>query len=501
MRKVLIANRGEIARRIITACRELGLATVAVYSDADRDAPFVYEADEAYWLGDAPARESYLAIPKIIEIARACGADAIHPGYGFLAENAEFAQACQEAGICFIGPSPEVIRLLGDKGAAKRIAEQNGIPTVPGFNPAEYVDAHTLLEQARRIGFPVLLKAVAGGGGKGMRTVWEESEFLHAAESAQREAEAAFGDPRLMIERYIPRPRHVEVQILADTHGTVLHFFERECSIQRRHQKIIEESPSPVLDDATRAALTDAAVKLARAVGYTNAGTVEFLVEETPDGLRFYFLEVNTRLQVEHPVTEMVTGVDLVHLQLRVASGEPLGLPQDAIRQRGHAIEARLYAEDPANAFAPSLGTVQVWEVPHLPHVRIDSGIVAGNTITHHYDPMIAKLIAWGENREQAIRRLIQALERTVVLGVRTNLGFLIDLLRHPAFQEGKLHTGFLEEYPLTGEPEELSLPVMAALGLAETLLRPRTQAHPVQDGAPVADPWQTLGAWQIGGE
>lgn len=501
MRKVLIANRGEIARRIITTCREYGWQTVAVYSTADCEAPFVHEADFAYHLGDAPAHDSYLAIDKIIDVALQAGVDAIHPGYGFLAENPDFAHACEQAGITFIGPRAEVIRLLGDKARAKQIAEQNGIPTVPGFTPTEPGDGQTLLAHARRIGFPVLLKAVAGGGGKGMRTVWDEADFLPAVESAQREALSAFGDPRLMIERYIPRPRHVEVQIVADTHGNVLHFYERECSIQRRHQKIVEESPSPILDEATRSALTECAVKLAQAVQYTNAGTVEFLLEETREGLRFYFLEVNTRLQVEHPVTEMVTGFDLVALQLRVAQGEPIGLTQQAIVPRGHAIEARLYAEDPENDFAPSLGTIRAWETPHLPYVRFDTGVAPGTAITHHYDPMIAKVIAWGQDRPQAIQRLVHALERTVVLGVRTNLGFLIDLLQHPDFQAGKLHTGFLLENPITGKPTELPTPVLCALGLAETLARPTRQAVATTDGTPLADPWQTLGAWRIGEE
>lgn len=500
VRKVLIANRGEIARRIITVCHEMGLRTVAVYSEADREAPFVYEADEAYLLGPAPATESYLAIEKILEIAHRSGAEAIHPGYGFLSENPDFAQACESAGIRFIGPRAEVIRLLGDKGRAKEIAQRNGIPTVPGFTPTEPMDAPSLLEQARRIGFPVLLKAVAGGGGKGMRTVWEESEFLPAVESAQREALSAFGDPRLMLERYIPRPRHVEVQIVGDTYGTVIHLFERECSIQRRHQKIFEESPCPVLDPATREALTASAVKLAQAVGYTNAGTVEFLVEEAPDGLRFYFLEVNTRLQVEHPVTEMVTGIDLVHLQLWIAEGHPLPFTQDAIRQRGHAIEARLYAEDPTNAFAPSLGTIMAWELPHLPHVRLDTGVTMGTTITHHYDPMIAKVIAWGTDRTTAIQRLAHALKQTRILGVRTNLGFLIDLLHHPDFVAGRLHTGFLSEHALTGEPTEIPLPVLCALGLAETLARPARQTSVRSDEPVISDPWQTIGAWQLGG-
>ncbi len=506
-RKVLIANRGEIARRILTACHEMGIRAVALYSEADKDAPFVYEADEAYLLGDAPPSESYLAIEKILTIARQAGADAIHPGYGFLSENPDFASACEQAGIAFIGPSASVLRRLGDKGEAKRLAERAGVPTVPGFIPHKPLTPDQLLQKARQIGFPLLLKAVAGGGGKGMRIVEHESEFLHAAESASREAEGAFGDPRLMLERYLPRPRHVEVQILADQHGKVLHLFERECSIQRRYQKMIEESPSPALDMETRAALTDAAVRVAQLAGYTNAGTVEFLLEETPDGARFYFLEVNTRLQVEHPVTEMVTGLDLVQWQLRIATGEPLPFEQDEIVQRGHAIEARLYAEDPSNDFAPSLGTLTVWHAPHLPGVRIDSGVERGSVITHHYDPLLAKIIAWGTDREQACQRLVYTLQRTAILGVRTNLAFLIDVLSHPEFQAGRLHTGFLQEHPELLKPSEEVPPevlvALAVLGAADYPPFARAtdwlQGRDARaSGAPSV--WQRLGRWRLGG-
>ncbi len=505
-RKVLIANRGEIARRVITACRELGLRTVAVYSEADRFAPFVQEADEAYLLGDAPVSESYLAIDKILTIAQQAGADAIHPGYGFLSENPDFAQACEQAGITFIGPPASVIRLLGDKGEAKRLAERAGVPLVPGFIPQAPLTPEALLTHARAVGFPLLLKAVAGGGGKGMRIVNDESEFLLAAESAAREAQGAFGDPRLMLERYLPRPRHIEVQILADQHGKVLHLFERECSIQRRYQKIIEESPSPALDPATRAAITDAAVRIAQAVGYVNAGTVEFLFEETPDGARFYFLEVNTRLQVEHPVTEMVTGLDLVHWQLRIAMGERLPFNQGDIEGRGHAIEARLYAEDPANEFAPSLGTLSVWQMPNLPGVRIDSGVERGSVITHHYDPMLAKIIAWGADREQARQRLLNALQQALVLGVRTNLELLIEILRHPAFQAGELHTGFLRQHTeLLTPPADVPDVVLVGLATLAALPRSRVATPSRLGGTPdqdrrVINVWEQLGRWRLGG-
>jgi 3-methylcrotonyl-CoA carboxylase alpha subunit len=499
LRKVLVANRGEIARRVIQACRELGLRSVAVYSDADTNAPFVHEADEAYLLGDAPPRESYLNIERILQIARQSGADAIHPGYGFLSENAAFAEACVDAGIVFIGPRPEVIRLLGDKGEAKRAAERAGVPTVPGYNPKHAATPDELLHAAKQIGFPVLLKAVAGGGGKGMRIAESPDALLELAESAAREALNAFGDPRLMLERYLTCPRHIEVQILADQHGSTIHLYERECSIQRRHQKILEESPSPALSPETRAAICDAAVRLAETVGYTNAGTVEFLYEQTPDGERFYFLEVNTRLQVEHPVTEMVTGVDLVHWQLRIAAGERLELETPS--QRGHAIEARLYAEDPENDFAPSLGTLVAYQQPHLPGVRFDTGVEIGSVITHHYDPMIAKVIAHAPDRATAIRRLVNALEQTIVLGVRTNQAFLIEVLQHPAFVEGALHTGFLNKHPIRAAESQPPAEVLIALALLEPLTRSKSRATLRRDGAGeiAPSPWESFGKWRVG--
>ena len=496
-RTVLVANRGEIARRVIQACRELGVRSVAVYSEADAHAPFVREADEAYLLGGAPASESYLNIPRLLEIAQRAGAEAIHPGYGFLSENPEFAAACAQAGIVFVGPPPEAIRLLGDKGAAKRAAEQAGVPTVPGYTPTHAATLDDLLQAAQALGFPVLLKAVAGGGGKGMRVVETPDAFLESAESAAREAQNAFGDPRLMLERYIARPRHIEVQILADQHGRVIHLHERECSIQRRHQKIIEESPSPALSPDTRTALCEAAVRLAQSVGYINAGTVEFLYETTPDGERFYFLEVNTRLQVEHPVTEMVTGVDLVQWQLRIAAGEPLTLEPPA--QRGHAIEARLYAEDPENDFAPALGTLLAYAQPHLPGVRFDAGVETGSVITPHYDPMLAKVIAHAPDRLTALQRLINALEQTIALGVRTNQAFLIDLLQHPAFQAGDLHTRFLEEHRVAPAETNPPVPVLTVLALLEPLTRGQPARTAAPDGvARTPSPWERLGRWRI---
>ncbi|MCS6923401.1 MAG: ATP-grasp domain-containing protein, partial [Fimbriimonadales bacterium] len=387
---------------------------------------------------------------------------------------------------------------LGDKGEAKRAAQRAGVPITPGYNPEHAATPEELLQAAQQVGFPVLLKAVAGGGGKGMRIVESPDTFLELAESAAREAQNAFGDPRLMLERYLARPRHIEVQILADQHGRVIHLYERECSIQRRYQKILEESPSPALDAATRAALCDAAVRLAASVGYTNAGTVEFLYEHTPDGGRFYFLEVNTRLQVEHPVTEMVTGVDLVHWQLRIAAGERLEI--DLPAQRGHAIEARLYAEDPENDFAPSLGTLLVYQQPHLPGVRFDSGVEAGSVITHHYDPMIAKVIAHAPDRPTAIRRLISALEQTVALGVRTNQAFLIDVLQHPAFLGGELHTGFLSEHRLVPAASSPPEAVLLALALLQPLVGSKARRANGDGATPaIPSPWETLGRWRVG--
>src|SRR5690242_11112325 len=399
---VLIANRGEIAVRVIAACREMDIRSIAVYSEADRDALHLRLADEAWLLGPAPARESYLNIEAILRVARDHNAQAIHPGYGFLSENADFAEACAQAGIVFIGPPPEAIRLMGSKTAAKRAVEQAGVPTVPGYM-GDTRDARKLEREAARIGYPVMLKASAGGGGKGMRVVQAAAEFAESLAAAQREALAAFGDDSVFLEKLVIAPRHVEFQILADTHGNVIHLGERDCSIQRRHQKVVEESPSPVLTPKLRATMGEAAVRAARAAGYVNAGTCEFLLDASGD---FYFLEMNTRLQVEHPVTEAVTGLDLVRHQLRIAAGEPLGLAQETITPRGHAIEVRLYAEDPANGYLPSTGAVLVFEPPRAPGVRVDTGITTGSEVSVHYDPMLAKLIVAAENRPAAIERL-----------------------------------------------------------------------------------------------
>ena len=490
LRKVLVANRGEIARRIIRAARELGLTTVAVYSEADATAPHALEADEAVPIGPAPAPASYLRIEALLEAARRTAADAVHPGYGFLAENPAFARAVTEAGLTFVGPPAEAIALMGDKAAARQRMQAAGVPVVPGYQGPD--DDQSLLQAARQIGFPVLLKAAAGGGGKGMRVVHRPEDLPEAAAAARREAQHAFGDARLLLEKFIPAARHVEFQILADAHGHTLHLFERECSVQRRHQKIIEETPSPLLDPDLRARMAQAAVAAAQAVGYVNAGTVEFIVD--PESRAFYFLEMNTRLQVEHPITEMVLGIDLVQWQLRVAAGQALPWQQAELQPRGHAIEARIYAEDPAHGFLPSTGRLLQVVEPTGPGVRVDSGVRAGQDITPHYDPLLAKIIVHAETRPAAIARLQIALAGTVYHGVTTNVAFLQQVLAHPDFRRGVYHTRWVEEAlgPAVALGDEVPLPVLAALALAEQF--PQTPAAGAQ-GEPTRgpDPWRTL--------
>ena len=440
--KVLIANRGEIAVRIIRACRDLGLASVAVYSDADRNATHVRMADEAVRLGPAQASESYLCIPKILEAAQATGAGAIHPGYGFLSENDSFADACAAAGIIFIGPPGRVMRALGEKTAAKRIAVEAGVPIVPGYNSG-LESAEQAARIADEIGYPILLKAAAGGGGKGIRFVHGPDHLEAALRLARSEAKSAFGDDTVYMEKAVHPARHIEVQIMADTHGNVIHLGERECSIQRRHQKLIEESPSVALDDELRARFTQAAVALGKASEYVNAGTVEFLLG--PDG-NFYFLEVNTRLQVEHPVTEWRTGLDLVREQLRVAAGLPLSVAQEDVEFRGHAIEARISAEDPVNRFLPASGTVAALRNPEGPGVRLDSGLYQGMEVPLYYDPLLAKLICWGKDRTEALARLRRALDEYTIAGVRTTIPFAQWLITHPRFVAGDFSTSFIAE-------------------------------------------------------
>jgi acetyl-CoA carboxylase biotin carboxylase subunit len=445
VKKVLIANRGEIAVRIIRACREMGLATVAVFSECDRTALHVRFADEAYGIGPSPPRESYLRIDRLVDTARRCGADAIHPGYGFLAENEDFAAAVRDAGMTFIGPTPEAIALMGSKTAARTAAVGAGVPVVPGLDDplgAEVTDAE-ISRAADAIGYPLLVKAVAGGGGKGMRTVTAPADLASAVRAARSEASTAFGDAAVYLERRLARPRHVEVQLLGDAHGTVVPFVERECSIQRRHQKVVEETPSSVVDDELRAAMTSAAARVAKAVGYTNAGTIEFLLDEDR---RFYFLEMNTRLQVEHPITEMVSGVDLVRWQIRIARGEALDLdPARLLRPHGHAIECRIYAEDPDNGFLPSPGRIVKLRAPSGPGVRDDGGATAGTEVSIFYDPMISKLVAWAEDRPAAIARMRRALAEYVVAGVKTTLPFFRWLLDQPDFLAGRVHTAYLD--------------------------------------------------------
>ncbi len=446
MRKILVANRGEIAIRILRACRDLHVATVAVYSDCDRAARHVRMADEAVGIGGNPPAESYLRIDRLIDAARATGAEAIHPGYGFLAENEAFAAACRDAGLVFIGPAPETIALMGSKTAARGAALAAGVPVVPGTDAplGPEVDAPTIARLADRVGYPVMVKAVAGGGGKGMRVVERADDLASAIRGARSEAGAAFGDSAIYLERRLARPRHVEVQILADAHGTVLPFVERECSLQRRHQKVIEESPSPVATGDLRQRITGAAAAVAASVGYTNAGTIEFLVDE---GGHFYFLEMNTRLQVEHPVTEMVTGIDLVQWQIRIAMGERLTFPpQDALTPRGHAIECRVYAEDPDEGFLPSPGTITGLRAPGGPGIRDDSAAEAGGEVPIFYDALISKLVAWGSDRPQAIARMQRALQEYEVRGIRTTIGFFRWMLRQPAFAAADFHTGYLDE-------------------------------------------------------
>jgi acetyl-CoA carboxylase biotin carboxylase subunit len=442
IRAVLVANRGEIARRVIRACRRLGLGTVAVYSEADRDALHVREADHGVALGPAPARESYLDIDRILAAARASGADAVHPGYGFLSENWRFAEACARAGLTFVGPPAEAIRAMGDKTEARRLMAAAGAPIVPG-SPGPVADVAAADAVAAEIGFPLILKAAGGGGGIGMARVERASELPVAFATATRRAQSAFGNAALYVERYLERPRHVEVQVFADAHGEVVHLHERECSIQRRHQKLIEESPAPGLDPRTKRGLVEAAVAGTRAIGYVNAGTMEFLVDAAGG---FYFLEMNTRIQVEHPVTEEVTGLDLVVEQLRVAAGERLGWRQEAIVQRGAAVECRVYAEDPDKNFLPSPGTLSRLDLPSGEGLRIESGVEAGSVVSVHYDPLLVKLIARGGDRDAALARLRAAVRATVVEGVRTTLPFLARALDHPDVRRGSLHTQMVDQ-------------------------------------------------------
>jgi len=491
MRKVLIANRGEIAVRVARTCRALGIATVAVYSEADVTARHVFAADEALPIGPAEASRSYLDIDAIVAAARRSGADAIHPGYGFLSQNGDFAEAVATAGLIFVGPPAAVHRSMGDKSAARRLMASAGVPVLPGYDGADQGD-EVLASEAARIGWPVMIKPSRGGGGKGMRVVARPEDFASALAASRREARGAFGDDAMVLERFVSRPRHVEVQVLADAAGNVLHLFERECSIQRRHQKVVEETPSPALTDDQRRRLCVAGVAAARAAAYVNAGTVEFLLDA--DG-SFHFLEMNTRLQVEHPVTEAVTGLDIVRLQLEIAAGRALPLVQEDVVARGHALECRLYAEDPDNDDLPSPGRVLHLVAPEGPGVRFDSGIAVGSEVTAHYDPLLAKVVTWGSDRAEAAARMRRALEDTVLLGVTTNRERLREIVGHPAFLRGELHTGFLDEHFAT-DPGPRSLPPEAlGAALAALSLEPVSRSRPSESNV---DPWSTVGPWRL---
>jgi acetyl-CoA carboxylase, biotin carboxylase subunit len=486
--KILVANRGEIAVRIIRACREMGISPVAVHSEADRGALHVRMADESYLLGPGPSRESYLRSDRVIEAALRASAEAVHPGYGFLAENADFARDCVSAGLVFIGPRSDTMTLLGEKTSARRAAVAAGLPVVPGTLEPLSDDA-AIAREAKALGFPVMLKAAAGGGGKGMRLVAEPAELAGAAARARSEALSAFGDDRVYVEKAVARPRHIEIQVLADEHGHAVHLFERECSIQRRHQKVIEESPSPFVTPALRERMGALAVALVRSTGYVNAGTLEFLVGQ--DGAP-YFLEMNTRLQVEHPVTEMVTGLDLVKLQIRIAQGEPLPFRQEDLVQRGHAIECRVYAEDPDQGFLPSPGRILGLRSPGGPGIRDDSGVFAGYDVSVHYDPLLSKLIAHGDDRTQAIARMARAVAEYQIVGIRTNLPLFARVLRSAAFQSGDFDTSFLATLPV--EPKSRAASETAAIVGAICSFRDRQAQAPVVSSAGDTSAWWRAG-------
>ena len=499
-RRLLIANRGEIARRVIRTCRTLDIETVSVHSDIDATALHVTESDHTEAIGPAPPSESYLRIGRVIDAARKSGAEAIHPGYGFLSENAEFAEACQQAGLTFVGPSPDVIARAGSKIDARRLAQSAGVPVVPGGTPADQSLAG-LRRAIVDVGFPALVKASAGGGGKGMRVVPDAAAIDDAVNAARREALAAFGDGTLYVERRLVHPRHIEVQVVGDHRGALIHLFERECSVQRRYQKVIEETPAPAVSDSTRARLTTAATAVAAAAGYDNVGTVEFLLEGEGDEARFYFLEMNTRLQVEHAITEACTGVDLIRGQLEIAAGHPLPWSQVDLRSRGHAVECRLYAEDPRQDFLPQAGAIALYREPTGPGLRIDSGVQEGSIIPVHYDPLLAKVIAAAETRDLAIRRAADALRRYVVLGVTTNLMLLRRVLDDPRFREGRVDTGLLEQElagllrPMTG-----AAVIAAAAAAAVNQVAPQdraTQASRSPDTG-LSDPWTDLIDWRL---
>lgn len=500
IKKILVANRGEIAVRIIRACQELGISTVAVYSEADRKSLHVLMADEAWPIGPPPAVESYLNMEKIIEVAHQTGAEAIHPGYGFLAENPAFARLCEEEKVIFIGPNSKALKLVGDKVRSRQTMEKAGVPIIPGMKTipkslSEYA------KQAQKIGFPLMIKASAGGGGKGMRIVWKMEELQPSLEAGMREAKSAFGDESVYLEKYIEEPRHVEFQVLADNHGHVVHLYERECSIQRRHQKIVEETPSMALDAELRQMMGETARKVIQVSGYNNAGTVEFLLDRKKN---FYFLEVNARLQVEHPVTELTSGVDLVHEQIRIASGEKLHFKQEDIQPKGHSIECRIYAEDPVKNFLPSSGRVLFLKEPQGPGVRHDCGIYSGCDVPIYYDPILAKLVVWAENRDLACRRMIHALNDYVILGIKTTVDFLKEVIAHPQFRKAETTTDFIPMYfgQWKGrEKTEEDLRVALLVSAFAEFERTPAARVPTAERRETYSPWLNLGKWRIGGK
>jgi len=499
-KKILIANRGEIAVRIARGCRELGIATVGVYSEADRMGLHVQTADEAVNIGPPPAVESYLDMDRILQAAKDTGAEAIHPGYGFLAENSDFARRCEEEKLVFIGPNSRAMALVGDKVRSRQTMEAAGIPIIPGMK-GTHADISEYTAEAEKIGYPVMIKASAGGGGKGMRVAFSGDELMPGLEAGQREAKSAFGDESVYLEKYIEEPRHVEFQVLADEEGNTVHLFERECSIQRRHQKIIEESPSTALDPELRARMGEVACRVMQVAGYNNAGTVEFLLDKNNN---FYFLEVNARLQVEHPVTELVTGLDLVHQQIHLAGGGKLALRQEELAQKGHAIECRIYAEDPLNNFLPSPGKVLYLKEPAGPGVRHDCGIYSGSEIPIYYDPILAKLIVWAEDRDRACDRMVSALNDYVVLGVKTSIDFLKDVISHPSFRRGETTTGFIQDHFADWQGCEYK-PGLKELALLAAAFDSQYQGAPLTGGASTEQqkpsPWTTLGMWRMGGK
>jgi acetyl-CoA carboxylase biotin carboxylase subunit len=494
--KILVANRGEIACRILQAASEMNIRTLAVYSEADEKALHVLKADEAALLGPAPALESYLNIDRLIEVAKEHGCDAIHPGYGFLAENHNFAKRCEDEGITFIGSHAESIRAMGNKVEARQMMVNSGVPVIPGME-APASDAEKFKKHAEIVGYPVLLKAAAGGGGKGMRVVHNPDDIEDALNGAMREAKSAFGDDSVYLEKYIEEPRHIEFQVFGDKHGNYVHVFERECSIQRRHQKIIEETPSVAVDDLLRAKMGEAAVMVARACNYTNAGTVEFLLDKDKN---FYFLEMNTRIQVEHPITEMVVGIDLVKEQIRVAAGEELSISQDQLRQHGHAIECRIYAEDALNNFLPSSGKLLFYREPTGPFIRVDTGVYSGVDVSVYYDPILSKLIVWGENRSDALERMKKALDNYILLGVTTSIPYLKAILEHEKFISGETFTDFIPTYMSEWKPPEVSGDSLKAALVSVVLNEMNQKAAPFEGmEQEMPSPWKTIGKWEIG--